>query len=155
MQPRRPAGFWVLQGVGLFLCVMLLAGQTLSLVDYDLTVAMGLQEPAGQITEVGVAFNLGFAAGDTIVYLPLLVAGLAGLWLGRPWGAVALAAALGITAYWPVVGLFMLFFAEGAPGFAFPYLAAYVAGLVPVAVFGLWGLWYLARHRGQLVSGPL
>ena len=152
---QRPAGFWVLQGVGLLLCVILLAGQTLSLVDYDLTVALGLQEPAGQITDVGVAVNLGFAAADTIVYLPLLAAGLAGLWLGRPWGTVALAAALGITAYWPVAVLFMLFFAEDAPGFTFPYLAAYAAGLVPVAVFGLWGLWYLVRHRERLASGPV
>ncbi len=41
---------------------MLLAGQTLSLIYYALTAAMGLREPASGITEVGVAVNMGLAS---------------------------------------------------------------------------------------------
>ncbi len=149
MQTTRSVSFWILEGVGAFLCVMLLAGQTLALIDYDLAVSIGLQEPASQITEMGVAFNKGFGAADTIIYLPVFVIGLVGFWLGKPWGTIALAAALGITAYWPVVVVYAFHFAKGAPGFEFAGTTLYTFILVPIVVYALWGLAYLYRTGQQ------
>ena len=47
--------------------------------DYDLTVSLGLQESVEEVSEVGVAWAKGFAFGDTIIYLPLLLIGIIGL----------------------------------------------------------------------------
>lgn len=150
MPSQRSAGFWVLEGGGVFLCVLVLAGQTMALIDYDLTVSWGLQEPASAVTAVGVALNKGFGAADTVVYLPLLIGGLVGLWFRKAWAVIAMAAALGITAYWPVVSLYTLYAAIGAPGFTFPSHTAYTMILVPIIVYGLWGLTVLYRHRDWL-----
>ena len=145
MSSRNSIGFWTLEGLGLLLCGFLLVGQTGALIDYDLTVSLGLQEPAREITEIGVVFNKAFGAADTFVYLPLLLIGLVGFWLRRKWGVIALAAALGITAYWPIVSLYALYGAIGTPGFSFSNHTLYTAILVPVFVYGLWGLVYLLR----------
>jgi hypothetical protein len=75
----RTAGFWLLMAWALFLLIMLLAGQTMALIDYDLTVSMGLQEPAEQVTAVRVAKNKGYGVADTVIYTPFLVGGLLGL----------------------------------------------------------------------------
>lgn len=136
----------VLQAGGLALLAFVLVGQTGALLNYEWTVAAGLQESADQVTPVGVAFNIGFAVADTLVYVPLLVAGLAGLWLGHPWGRLAMAAALGITAYWPIVCLRAIYEAAGAPGFAFSRQTIYAALLLPVMAYGIWGLAFLLRQ---------
>jgi hypothetical protein len=129
--------------------VSLLIGQTGALIDYDLMVSLGLQEAAHEITEIGVVYNEAFAAADTFVYLPLLVIGLVGLWFQTRWGVVTLAAALGITAYWPIVALCALYAAIGTPGFNFSNHTLYTAILVPVFVYGLCGLVFLARGGGS------
>ncbi|HEY4774519.1 MAG TPA: hypothetical protein VIH40_06835 [Xanthobacteraceae bacterium] len=150
MPAQTSIGFWVLEGVGILLCVLLLAGQTVALIDYDLTVSLGLQEPASEITEIGVIFNKAFGAADTFLYLPLLVIGLVGFWFRRMWGTIALAAALGITAYWPIFSLYALYAAIGTPGFTFSRHTSYTFMLVPISVYALWGLVFLYRTRDRL-----
>lgn len=132
-----------MEGAGIFLCVWLFLGQTMALVDYEFTISLGLQEAASAVTDIGVAYNKAFGVADTLFYLPLLVIGLVGYGLGKTWGVVPLAAALGITAYWPIVCLYALYAAKGAPGFTFSSHMLYTIILVPVAAYGLWGLAFL------------
>ncbi len=54
---------------------------------------------------MGAAFYCGFAFGDLVTYIPLLVVGLSECWLRRLWARVVSGMALGTTVYWPVVSL--------------------------------------------------
>jgi hypothetical protein len=56
-----------------------------------------------------------------------------------------MAAGMGITAYWPVTCLFIILYSDGVGGVAYASVASYAALLVPISVFGLWGLWRI-RH---------
>lgn len=152
MTVKRTIGFRVLMILGALMLVMLLAGQMMSYISYEFTVSFGLQEPADVVGEMGVAANKGFGVGDTMVYLPLLLAGMAGLWLRKEWGVFAMAGAMAITAYWPMVCLFLLIFAKGSPGFHFTDYASYAVLLSSFTLFGLWGFWYLYRNRKLLTS---
>ena len=143
---RRETGFWLVQGPGWLLLLYLLYAQGIPALDYDLGVAMGTQEPAARITEVGAAFWWGFAFGDLVTYIPLLAAGLVGHAAGRAWGRIALAAALGITVYWPVVSLGAVVAARDARGWSLPGETAYWIVLPPIALWAAWGLWRLARE---------
>lgn len=136
--------FWALQGPGWLLFAYLVVAQCLSAIDYDLGVRMGTQEPEARITKVGVAFWWALAFGDLVFYTPLLGAGLAGHWMGRAWGDVALTAALGITVYWPVVSLATVVRARGAPGWSLPKERDYWIVLPVIALWAAWGLWHLA-----------
>jgi len=73
---------------------------------------MGVQESAKQITPVGVAFGVGCACTDVIIYIPLLLIGLAGYHVQQQqqqeWGRVCLAAALDMTLYWPLEYMFAI-----------------------------------------------
>ena len=78
----------LVQVPGWLLLVYLVYAQVPAAFDYEIGVRMGTQEPAELITEVGVAFWYGFAFADLLVYIPLLAAGLIGLWRGVLWGRV-------------------------------------------------------------------
>ena len=146
---NRHAGFWALQAPGWLLFIYLVYAQAIPAIDYQLGVTMGTQESATQITEVGVAFYRGFSIGDLLVYLPLLVIGLIGYWANKGWGRVVLAAALGITIYWPAVCLAAIFTARDARGWSLPAEQAYWIVLPIIALWGLWGLWHIAHHASQ------
>jgi len=152
MTKKRTIGFWVLIIFGIFLFVMLLAGQTMSFINYNFTVSIGLQESVDVVGEMGVAVNKGFGVGDTIIYIPLLVIGLVGLWIRKKWGIYAMVGALGITAYWPMVAIFLLLFARGSPGFNFTNFTSYSILLTAFTLYGLWGLWYLYKNRKILAK---
>lgn len=141
----RGAVFWALQGPGWLLLLYLVYAQGVTALGYELGVAMGTQEPASAITAVGTAFWYGFALGDLLVYIPLLAAGLIGHLGARPWGGVCMAAALGITVYWPLVCLAAVVSARGAPGWNLPAEAPYWVVLPPIAAWGLWGLVAIVR----------
>lgn len=143
----RDSGFWLLQGPGWLLFLYLVYAQAIPAVDYDLGIAMGTQESADQVTEIGVAFLYGFAFADLVFYCPLLAVGLIGHWLGRGWGRALLCAALGITVYWPVVCLAAIFAARGAAGWNLSNEAAYWIVLPLITLWGGWGLLHLARTR--------
>ena len=59
---------------------------------------------------------------------------------------IALAAALGITVYWPIVCLAAVAAADGAKGWALTDVAAYWVVLPIIVLWGLWGLWVLVRE---------
>ncbi len=142
----RSVAFWVLHGFGWFLLIYLIYAQGISAFGYELGVAMGTQEPVEMITEVGAAFWYGFALGDLLTYIPILAAGLIGHFRGRQWGRIALAAALGITVYWPVVSLAALVDARDAAGWNITSELPYWIVLILITAWGAWGLWYMMRE---------
>ena len=123
----------------------LVYAQAIPAFDYELGVAMGTQESAQQITEVGTAFWYGFAFGDLVVYLPLLALGLIGHALNHFWGRITLAAALGITIYWPVVCLAAVVAARDAAGWNVASERDFWMVLPLVTLWGLWCLWFIMR----------
>jgi len=106
------------------LLLLLLIGQVGALIHYDLMVKLGLQESKEIVGDMGVAINKGFAAGDTIIYAPLIILGMIGLWFKKTWGMILMAAAFGISAYWPMVCLHFLFFSKGLPNFHFTHFVS-------------------------------
>ena len=139
---RRRAYRW-LQIPGWVLLAYLVYAQAIPAFDYELGVLMGTQESAQGITEVGAAFWYGFAFADLVIYIPLLGAGLAGVWLGYRWARVILAAALGITAYWPVVALAAVVDARDAPGWNIDETEYWIV-LPLIAAWAVWGLIWVA-----------
>lgn len=135
-------GFWVIQGPGWALVIYLAVAQCASAFDYSLGVQMGTQEPAESITEVGVAFFKGFAGAD-LFYAPLLAAGLLGHLFATSWSGVILGAALGITAYWPIVCLWSVRAARSAPGWDLPKERQYWVVLPLIALWSLAALSFL------------
>jgi hypothetical protein len=110
--------FWF---IVLFLAVsvvLMLAGQTLGVFNYELAAQMGLQEKPEEMTEFGVQVNRAFGAADTVVYLPLIVISMVGLILGKRWSLLVLAAFFGASAYWTATVSFMLLFLPGVPGYS-------------------------------------
>ena len=146
---QRGAGFWMIHVPGWLLLLYLVYAQAIPAFDYEFGVAMGTQESAQQITQVGAAFWYGFAFGDLLVYIPLLALGLIGHVLNRVWGRITLIAALGITIYWPVVCLAAIVAARDAAGWNLANEGDYWTVLPLIALWGLWGLWFMARpeHR--------
>jgi len=143
---RRGPEFWGLQIPGWLLFLYLAIAQGVSAFDYDLGVAMGAQEPASRITEVGVAFGVGFAVGDLVFYIPLLLVALIGQLLRTYWWRGVMAAALGITVYWPIVCLAAVVDARGAAGWHLPGEGAYWVVLPVIAAWGAWGLVSVCRR---------
>ena len=150
MNDKRKTGFWILIGIGILLNIIYLFGQTMALINYDFAVLIGLQEPASELTEVGVALNKGFGLGDTVFYMPLFIIGIIGLTKRTAWGTYAMSGAMAITVYWPVVALSTLFFAKGSEGFHFTDYSSYSVLLSLIAIYGLWGLWFLYKNRESL-----
>lgn len=148
----RDTGFWLLQVPGWLLLVYLIYAQAIPAFDYELGVAMGTQESAEQVTEVGTAYWYGFALGDLVIYIPLLAAGLIGLLKQRDWSRVVLGAALGITAYWPIVSLAAVVKARGAVGWNLGDETAYWIVLPIITIWALWGLWWLAFSKDARTS---
>jgi hypothetical protein len=137
---------WLLRVPGWLLVVYLVYAQAIPAFNYDLGVMMGTQEPAEQITGVGVAFWYGFALADLLVYIPLLILGLIGHERGKRWGQAILAAALGVTVYWPVVCLAAIVAARGASGWSLGSELAFWIVLPLIALWGAWGLWHISRQ---------
>ena len=149
---KRTTGFWVLVSIGIILNVIYLLGQTMAIINYDFAVSIELQEPANEITDVGVASNKGFGFGDTFFYMPLFVVGIIGLFKRSAWGLYAMIGAMAVTVYWPIVGLSTVFYAKGASGWYFTDYMSYSILLSLIAIYGIWGLWYLYKSRAKLVQ---
>ena len=152
MAQPRPFGFWPLMIGGGILAAVFVAGQSVAVVDYERVVAWGLQEPVNDIGITGLAFNLGFAFADTLFYVPILIAGLWSLWHRKAWGLPVMAAALGVSVYWPLVCTAALIFGHGQPGFGYPAATAYLPLTGGSFVYGVWGLWYTYSRRAQLFT---
>lgn len=141
--------YWLVQGPGWLLFLYLVFAQAIPAFDYQLGIDMGTQEPATRISEVGVAFWRGFAWGDLLVYIPLLGLGLFGHARGRRWGIPALAAALGITIYWPLVCLAAVVAARGAQGWHLVDEKAYWLVLPLIAAWGATALWLIGAQLNR------
>jgi hypothetical protein len=96
------------------LTILLLSGQTFSLIDYDLTVSLRLQESEEEVSEVGVSWDKAFAVADTILYIPLLLIGIIRLLKRKAWGVYSMFGARAITAYWPIVSMITIFIGRSA-----------------------------------------
>jgi hypothetical protein len=138
---KQGIGFWLLHGPGWLLLFYLIYAQAIPAFNYDLGVAMGTQESAEQISDVGVAFGYGFAFADLVTYIPLLAIGLVGHWLGKAWANMLLSAALGITVYWPTVCLAAVVAARDATYWNLESETPYWIVLPLIAIWGAWGLW--------------
>ncbi len=147
---NRGLAFWTLQIPGWLLLIYLIYAQGITAFGYDLGVSMGTQEPVEIITEVGVAFWYGFAFGDLVTYIPILLVGLIGHLRAKRWGRIWMAAALGITVYWPIVCLAAVVDARGALGWNLPDEAPYWIVLLLIAAWGAWGLTMVTREPQQL-----
>ena len=144
---KRNIGFKLLIGISAILLILLLAGQTYSLVNYDIAVSLGLQESEEEVTKIGIAWAKAFALGDTIAYIPLLVVGIIGLIKRKRWGFYCMLGSLAISVYWPVVNLSAIYF--GVDDFALnpdKYIS-YSILLPLISVYGLWGMWYLYKNQ--------
>jgi hypothetical protein len=136
----RPAAFWFLFAFLAVSIILMLAGQTLGVFNYELAARLGLQEKAEEMTEFGVQVNRAFGVADTIVYIPLMVASMVGLWLRKRWSLLTTAAFFGASAYWTVTVTFILVFLPGVPGYSNvpgPEIWLFVAVYFVVGVFGL------------------
>lgn len=147
---KKNIGFWILIGFGILLSFLLLFGQTLALIDYDLTVELGLQESVTEVGKVGIAYAKGFGFGDTVIYLPLLVAGIIGLLKNKNWGNFLMFGALAITAYWPLVCLYAVFSDTVAITLTPNKYLSYSILLALIAMYGLWGMWYLINYKKKV-----
>lgn len=150
---KRGFSFWTLQIPGWLFLIYLICAQCIAAFDYELGVSMGTQESEEIVTEVGTAFWYGFALGDLLTYIPILSIGLIGHLLGAHWGRIALAAALGITVYWPIVCLAAVVDARGAQGWNLNNELQYWVVLTLIAAWGTWGLIAMAMNPQQAAAG--
>lgn len=146
---KRRVAFLALQVPGWFLLIYLIYAQGISAFDYQLGVTMGTQEPVAAVTEVGAAYWYGFAVGDVLTYIPILCVGLVGHLRRARWGRIALAAALGITVYWPVVSLAALVDARNAVGWNITSEIPYWIVCLLIAAWAAWGLWWLIMTESR------
>ena len=151
MGKKRGLGFWILISIGMLLIPMFLLGQTLSLVNYDLTVLLGLQESEEEITKVGIAFAKGFAFGDTVFYIPLFVIGIVGLLKRKTWGLFSMVGALAVSIYWPIVSLFAIFIGRDAMSLMPQKYTSFSILLPLIILYGLWGIWFLYKNQKKLM----
>ncbi|PRY19607.1 hypothetical protein CLV78_12023 [Aliiruegeria haliotis] len=133
-------GFWIIQIPGWVLFVYLVVAQCSAAFSYALGVRIGTQEPAENITEVGVAFFKGYAGADLVFYAPLLGVALGAHATGQAWAVVALAAALGVTAYWPIACLWSVSAARGKGAWTLPREGQYWVVLPVILIWALIGL---------------
>ncbi len=140
MSNERGKLFWGIQIPGWLLLVYLIIAQGVAAFDYNLGVSMGTQDSAEKITAIGTAFFYGFAFGDLLIYIPILLFGLIGHFRSKLWGKFLLAGALGITIYWPSVCLSALVAARGASGWNITNETPYWVVLPLIALWGAWGI---------------
>jgi len=131
--------------------LLLVMGQTMAVLDYELAVTLGMQEDMREISEFGVAINRAFGVGDTLVYIPLIMLSIIGLIFRKRWALIVSAAVMGISAYWTATSAFMFWFLEGVPNYSFHPGAEYWLIMMFYFLFGLWGLWYLAFRGDALI----
>lgn len=144
---KRGSGFWILICTGILLNIVYLLGQTMAIISYDFPVSLGLQEHPDAISELGVAMNKGFGFGDTLIYIPLFIIGIVGMFKRTQLGYFTMFGALAITAYWPVVSLSTVYYAKGTPGWNFTNYASYTILLTLIALYGIWGMWHILRSK--------
>ena len=149
---KRPTGYWILVSLTVIAIMLMLVGQTASVFDYDFTVRNGLQESEAQVSAYGVQVNRAFGAGDTVVYVPLLLASLIGLWRRKSWSLIVTGAAAGVSLYWSFTIIFIFIFLPGTFGYDYvPGIDIWVF-VISFTIFGLWSLLYLIFRGKKLIE---
>ncbi len=148
---NRPVAYWIFTVFLALSVVLMLVGQATSVINYDLTVRLGLQESVAQVSEYGVQVNRAFGAADAVVYVPLLLGALVGLYMKKRWSLLISAAATGVSAYWSLTFFFIYLFLPRTAGYNYvPGLEIWLF-LGAYAVFGVWGLFYLIFRGDALI----
>jgi hypothetical protein len=140
---RRPIAFWIMTSFLAASILLMLMGQAMAVLNYHLAVRLGLQESMEQVGEFGVQVNRAFGAGDTVVYVPLMVVSLHGLFLRKRWALLTTAAVAGISAYWSATVCFIFLFLPGVPGYVYVPGPAIWLFAGTYTLFGIWVLLYL------------
>ncbi len=135
--------FWILISIASVLVLMLLAGQTLGVFNYDLAVSIGMQESENEIGKIGIAFAKGFGFSDTVIYIPLFLIGIIGLLKNKRWGKYSMFGALAISIYWPIVHLYAIFIDMESITLNSEKYIFYPIILSLIIIYGLWGMRYL------------
>lgn len=148
---KRRIAFWIICGFLALSVIVLVLGQTTSLFAYEFAVRLGLQESIDEVTAFGVEMNRAFGAGDTVVYVPLMLVSLIGLFLKKRWALFTTAAVMGVSAYWSLTAAALLVFLRGVPGYQLVPGLEYWVFLGAFLVFGIWGILYLAFRSDQLL----
>ena len=149
---KRPIAFWIISVFLALSAIVLVLGQTTSLFAYDFAVRLGLQESVGEVTAYGVEVNRAFGAGDTMIYVPLILVSLVGLSLRKRWALITTAAVMGISAYWSLTLIAMLMFLRDVPGYRLVPGLEYWVSLGTFLVFGIWGIIYLVLRGDRLLQ---
>jgi len=152
MNKKRRIGFWPLISIGILLVIFLIVGQTLSLINYDLAISLGLQESEEEVGSIGIAFAKGFAFGDTIFYIPLLILGIIGLLKRTKWGVYAMFASCAISVYWPLVHLYAIYIGIDVIILHPEKYVSFPITLSFIILYGLWGMWYLYTNQKELIK---
>lgn len=145
-------GLRLLIGISVFLTIFLMVGQTFSLIDYDWAVSLGLQESEKEVGKVGITFAKGFAFGDSIFYLPILILGIIGLLKRKKWGFYLMFGSLAISVYWPIVHLYAIYIGRNVLALQPDKYVSFPITLSLIISYGLWGMWYLYKNQKNLIK---
>jgi hypothetical protein len=148
---KHPIAFWIVVIILALSIILMLMGQTMAVFDYELAVHLGLQESVDQVSEFGVQINRAFGAGDTLVYVPLMLISLIGLFLRKRWSLLVTAAVAGVSAYWSITIIFTLLFLRGVPGYAYSSGLEIWLFVIAYAIIGVLGLFYLILRGDELL----
>lgn len=149
---KRSFVFWVFTVLLAASIVLMLMGQTVAVFNYDLAVELGMQESMEAVGQMGVQVNRSIGAGDTVVYVPLLIVSLVGLFRRKRWVLVTTGAVCGISAYWSITATFIFLFSPESPGYRYVppvevwiFVGAYL-------LLGIAGLFYLMFRGEELLQ---
>jgi len=147
MRDNKDIKFWILISASIILLMLLLIGQTYSLINYEMAVTLGLQESVQEVGEIGIVWAKGFAFADSFVYIPLLLLGTVGLLKRKKWGLNAMFGSCAISVYWPVVHLHAIY--EGKDVFTLNHekYITFPIILTLIILYGIWGMWYLYNNK--------
>jgi hypothetical protein len=149
---KRSFAFWIITGFLFIFLILLLMGQTMAIVNYDLAVELGLQEDVKEVGEFGVQVNRAFGMSDTVIYIPLVIISIIGLVLKKRWSLLTTAAVMGVSAYWATTILFTLIFLQGTQGYSLEPGLEYWLFLAVFIIYGVCGLLYLVFRGERLLE---
>jgi hypothetical protein len=151
MSTPRPFAFWIIVAFLSLSVILMLTGQTMAVFDYDLTVRLGLQEHVDEVGASGVQVNRAFGAADSLVYIPLMVISIVGLFHRRRWSLLTTAAVVGISFYWSATVSFVILFMHGVSGYNYVPDLDICAFIGVYLVFGILGIPYLVFRGDALL----
>lgn len=149
---KKGIGFKLLIGFSILLIVFLVIGQALSLINYDLALSLGLQESIEEIGNIGIVWAKGFAFGDTILYIPLLIAAIVGLLRGKKWGLYLMFGSLAISIYWPIIHLYVIYAGRDILDLHPDKYISFPITLSLIILYGLCGMWYLYKNHDKIIK---